>query len=794
MSGMRLAALALGPLAGNALQLQQPQLWPAGAYLGLIGAAAIAGLIAWRVHWVAAVVALAALAFGATGLRAQARLDDALVPELEGRDIVVTGIVAQLPRRLPDGVRFVFEVEAAALQSRSVTVPSRVLLGWYGGVQDEVLMLAPYEALAAGQRWRFTVRLRQPHGNLNPHGFDTELWMFEQGLRAAGAVRATERSAAVLLEARVGAPIERARQWVRDAIERRVADVRAAGVLAALAVGDQAAIERSDWDVFRATGIAHLVSISGLHVTMFAWLAAALVSRLWRLSPRALLWRPAPVVARWGGLVAATAYALLAGWGVPAQRTVWMLATAALLASLNLRWPWPLVLLAVAVVVTVIDPWALLQPGFWLSFAAVGLLIVSARPAARPPTRRAALEQALRQGLRTQVVATLGLAPLSLLFFQQVSIVGFVANLFAIPWVTLVITPLALLGVAMPPLWSLGAACVQVLAAALQSLAQWPGAVWTAAAAPWWMQAAALAGAALLVLPLPWRLRALALPLMLPLFVPPVARPAEGALQITVADVGQGSAVLVRTRSHALLYDTGAQYASESDAGARVLVPLLRALGVPRLDLLMLSHRDSDHVGGAAAVLAALPVAALSSSLEASHPLRAGRAHRRCEAGQAWSWDGVRFEVLHPGASDFQRADARPNALSCVLAVTDARGWRVLMTGDLEAEQEQRLVQAHAAALRSAVLLVPHHGSKTSSTPAFIDAVAPRAAAVQAGYRNRFGHPAPEIERRYVERGIAFLRSDRCGAWQASSPAAGTETQCQRDVARRYWHHRFAAP
>jgi competence protein ComEC len=391
-------------------------------------------------------------------------------------------------------------------------------------------------------------------------------------------------------------------------------------------------------------------------------------------------------------------------------------------------------------------------------------------------------------------VATLGLAPLSLLFFQQVSIVGFVANLFAIPWVTLVITPLALLGAAMPPLWSLGAACVQVLAAALQSLAQWPGAVWTAAAAPWWMQAAALAGAALLVLPLPWRLRALALPLMLPLFVPPVARPAEGALQITVADVGQGSAVLVRTRSHALLYDTGAQYASESDAGARVLVPLLRALGVPRLDLLMLSHRDSDHVGGAAAVLAALPVAALSSSLEATHPLRAGRAHRRCEAGQAWSWDGVRFEVLHPDASDFQRADARPNALSCVLAVTDARGWRVLLTGDLEAEQEQRLLQAHAAALRSAVLLVPHHGSKTSSTPAFIDAVAPQAAAVQAGYRNRFGHPAPEIERRYVERGIAFLRSDRCGAWRASSPAAGTETQCQRDVARRYWHHRFAAP
>lgn len=801
-TGLRIAACALALVCGAALQLQQPALWSAVSYAALIAAALAAFALAWRWHWGAAVIGLAALAFAGTGLRAHARLADALPAALEGRDVVVTGVVAQLPRRLPEGVRFAFDVDSATLQGQPAGVPSRILLGWYGGWQDEVLMLAPYEQLAAGQRWRFVVRLKQPHGSLNPHGFDTELWMFEQGLRATGAVRATERNAAQLLQANAGAPIERLRQRVRDAIEARVPDARAAGVVTALAVGDQAAIDRADWDVFRTTGIAHLVSISGLHVTMLAWLAAALISRLWRMNVRAMLWLPAAAAARWGGLGAATMYALLSGWGVPAQRTLWMLASAALLAHMGLRWPWPLVLLAVAAVVAAIDPWALMQPGFWLSFAAVGLLIAATPQddaAPRGPAgsvwTAAALGRALRGGLRTQAVATVGLAPLTLLFFQQVSLIGFAANLLAIPLITFIVTPLALAGVLAPPLWSLAAACVQGLTAVLQHLAALPAAVWTAAAAPWWMQAAALLGAALLVMRLPWSVRALAVPLMLPLFAPPIDRADEGAMFVTVADVGQGSAVLVRTRTHALLHDTGAQYTPDSDAGSRVLVPLLRAFGVRRLDLLMLSHRDGDHVGGAAAVMSAFDVAALSSSIEAVHPLRArATPHRRCEAGQSWQWDGVRFDVLHPAAEDYARSDAKPNTMSCVLAVTDALGQRVLLTGDLEAEQESRLVRDQAAALRSAVLLVPHHGSKTSSSPAFLDAVAPRVALVQAGYRNRYGHPAPAVEARYAERGIVFINTVGCGAWSASADSAAEGIGddigvCERRRSRRYWHH-----
>ena len=261
-------------------------------------------------------------------------------------------------------------------------------------------------------------------------------------------------------------------------------------------------------------------------------------------------------------------------------------------------------------------------------------------------------------------------------------------------------------------------------------------------------------------------------------------------MHITLVDIGQGSAALVRTRNHLLLHDAGPQYSRESEAGTRVLLPLLRAQAARRIDLLMLSHRDADHVGGAAALMAALPVTALWSSLEASHPLRAGKVpHTRCEAGQQWQWDGVSFVVLHPLAADYERPGLKPNAMSCVLRVTDAAGNRLLLTGDIEAEQEQRLVATDAAALRSSVLVVPHHGSKTSSTAAFLDAVAPQVAVMQAGYRNRYGHPAPPVLARYAEHGIAIVRSDRCGAW---TWRPGEGATCERDAAARYWHHRAA--
>jgi competence protein ComEC len=798
VGGWRLAALPIAWLAGVALQLCERSLLAPARYQTIVACALLAAFAApWLACALRATLAIAAalaLGFAVSGWHASALLADALPAELEGRDVVLSGVVASLPQQGPSGVRFRFAVDP---EGAPAGVPPSLALGWYAGFDDDAALVQPRSSLRAGQRWRFTVRLRQPHGLLNPHGYDVELAWLEQGVRATGYVR---DAPATLVDASAGFPVERARQHVRDAIDAHVADRRAAGVLAALAVGDQAAIERDDWDLFRNTGVAHLMSISGLHVTMFAWLFGSLVAIAWRRSARAAHLMPAPAAARWGGLAAAAAYAVFAGWGVPSQRTVWMLATVTLLQSLGLRWPWTVVLLAAAFVVTLLDPWALLQAGFWLSFAAVALLM-SSSPAAAPrredgakavgwrswPARVVAIA---RGGLRTQLVATLGLTPLTLVIFQQVSLVGFAANLVAIPLVTLVITPLALLGIALAPLWSIGAWLVGLLDALLGWLAAIPGAVWTAPAAPAWARIAGLVAAALVVLPLPWRARALAVPLALALVLPPVARPAAGAFDVVAADVGQGTAVLVRTRSHVLVFDSGPAYSRESDAGQRVLVPLLRGRGERRLDLLVLSHRDNDHTGGARSLFAALDVAAVASSLEDGHPLLDGaRPARRCVAGERWQWDGVDFAILHPNADDYARS-AKSNAMSCVLRV-EGGGRSVLLTGDIERDQESALVVA-GTALRSDVLVVPHHGSRTSSSAAFLDAVHPRIAVFQAGYRNRFGHPAPDVVERYRERGIAVVTTAACGAWQwrADGPEGGS---CERDVERRYWHHRLVA-
>ncbi len=795
---------ALGVLLGSAAQLQQAGLHSALEMAALGGLALVSAALGWRRHerWAGTLLltlAAVVLAFAAANGRAAWRLGESLAPSLEGQDLQVTGVIGQLPRSTLAGTRFVLEVEQARQGPLPVDVPPRLALAWYRGVDEDALLGGPAEELRAGQRWQLPVRLRRPHGPFNPHGFDLELWLFEQGIGASGTVRSRSGASALLLDAKAGQALQRARQDIRDAIARRVHDPAVAGVLAALTVGDQQAIERADWDVFRNTGVAHLVAISGLHITMFAWLAAAMVGRVWCLCPRCVLRLPAPLAARWGGVLAALAYALLAGWGVPAQRTVGMLATVALLRSGGLRWPQPAVLLAVAAVMALADPWALLQPGFWLSFGAVAFLVVSEpvfrRPDAPPASGwRIALLHAIQGAAHTQAVATVGLAPVSMFFFQQVSVVGLPANLLAIPLVTLLITPLALLGVVLPPLWSLAAELVAFLRLVLGWLSSWPWAVWHAAVAPPWAMVCGLLGAAVAVLPLPWRQRAMALPLMLPLLMPSVPRPAEGEFEVVAADIGQGTSVLVRTARHLLVYDAGPAYSTESDAGVRILLPLLRARGERRVDLLMLSHRDADHVGGAAALLAGLPVQQLSTSLADEHPLLAGGApHRRCAAGQAWSWDGVQFEVLHPLTGDYA-LPLKPNALSCVLRVQGVAGGRprnLLLTGDIEAAQEAALLARSGSALRSDVLLVPHHGSRTSSTLAFLEAVQPGVAVVQAGYRSRYGHPAPAVMARYQQAGITVQRSDDCGAWQL--PSQG-RAQCERQRARRYWHHPGVGP
>ncbi len=769
----------------------------------------------------------ALLGFALTGLRAVAFQADALAPELEGADIQVVGVVAAMPQRSEAGLRFRLDVESAQLLRRglaadsadsepmqgptaqptrsiSVRLPPRLSLAWYSGLQRaEDPAAVPFaelqqgaRALQAGERWALTVRLKAPHGTANPHGFDYELWMWEQGLQANGYVRATPKdvasgSAPRMIGSTWQHPIEAARQKVRDAIFARVTEPRLAGVIAALVVGDQAAIERSDWDIYRATGVAHLMSISGLHVTMFAWAAALAVGLLWRRSQRAMHWLPAQHAALIGGVLLATGYALFSGWGVPSQRTIWMLASVALLRLSGKQWPWPLVWLLAMAVVVAIDPWALLQAGFWLSFVAVGVLFASGRSAAPEPgpgLRHHPFIQKLAGVAREQWLITLALAPLSLLLFQQVSLIGLLANSVAIPWVTLVVTPLAMLGVVWTPLWDMAALCVQLLGQVLQWFALWPWATLSVAAPPFVLGAAAVVGGVVLALRLPWPLRAMGLAALLPALLWQAPRPPPGQFELLAADIGQGNAVLVRTARHGLLYDTGPRFSRESDAGQRTLVPLLRALD-ERLDTLIVSHRDSDHSGGALAVQAMQPGAALLSSLEASHEIisarAAGQATQRCSAGQRWQWDGVDFQILHPQAADYD-APGKPNAMSCVLRISNGQR-TALLVADIEAAQEARLL-ADAAPIRAELLLAPHHGSKTSSTDAFLDAVKPSIAIFQSGYRNRFNHPAPEVAQRYIDRHIRRITSPDCGAatWRSDQPQ---QVVCQRQLKQRYWQH-----
>jgi competence protein ComEC len=798
----------VGAVLGVALQLQQPALWALSTYLVWLVAGGLGVLVlgfARRV-WPVALLGLALLAgtltgFGLTGARAAFFMSSALDPALQGVDIEVTGRIASLPQRSAQGERFELVVESAARSGEAVRLPRRLQLGWYGGASAQPeggswSLSAASPGLRAGERWRFTVRLRSPHGNANPHGFDRERWLWEQGIQATGYVRSGPRDPAPKrLGDTLWHPMDTLRQTVAERIEARVADdPRSAGVLAALVVGDQSAIERADWELFRTTGVAHLMSISGLHVTLFAWLATALVGALWRrlarVWPQALLAVPAPWAAGMGGMALATAYALFSGWGVPAQRTVLMLAVVVALRLGVRHWPWPMVWLLAMSAVLLLDPWALLQPGFWLSFVAVGILFAT-DPGGRQRAHGAQAlgwsargARALWGLVREQGVVTVALAPLTLLLFGQWSVVGLAANLVAIPLVTLLITPLALLGVLLPPLWDVAAWAVHGLSLGLQWLAHWSWAALFRPVAPAPLALAAVLGGVLLVLRLPWAVR-LAGPLLLwpaLLYMPP--RPAPGQFELLALDVGQGSAVLLRTATHSLLYDTGPRYGPQpdaADAGDRVVLPLLRALG-ERLDTVVVSHRDSDHAGGAAVVQAAQPQARWLSSFDADPA-------RRCIAGQRWHWDGVDFELLHPQPAHYADDGSgrlSSNAMSCVLRVSNGAhsAW---LGGDIDAAQEVRLALARPDE-RATVMLAPHHGSQTSSSPVLLNTLRPSHVIVQSGYRNRFGHPAPVVLERYRERGIPWVGSPDCGAatWRSSEPDT---VACQREVDRRYWHH-----
>lgn len=722
------------------------------------------------------------LGFAWAGLMAQHRLTETLATSDEGRDVEVVGVVATLPQPFERGVRFVFDVEQA-----DASVPTRVSLAWYRGWRpqdDDDFHLVP--ELKPGERWHLTVRLKRPHGNLNPHGFDYEAWLLEQDIRATGYVRRSRGN--VRLDDSVMRPgylVERLRQRIRDRFERVLGDAPHGGILVALAIGDQQAIAPEYWQTFARTGVTHLLSVSGLHITMVAGLAAWLTGWGWRRSSRLALRLPAQKAAALAGFLAALMYALVAGYAVPAQRTLYMLAVVAVALWTGRTTVVSRVLALALLLVLLLDPWAVLAAGFWLSFGAVGLLFFVA-------SGRLGEGHWLASWARAQWAVTLGMVPALLALFQQFSIVSPLANAVAIPVVSLVVTPLALLG-ALPladPLLVLAHAIVTAVMALLVWLASSPWAVWQQQAPPVWAVVLGVAGVAWLLLPRGFPARWLGVLALVPLLLVLPPRPAEGEATVTVLDVGQGLAVHVQTAHHDLLYDAGPAFSADADSGNRIILPYLRAQGVRRLDAMVISHTDKDHEGGAGAVASGVPTALMLSSLPAQHPLSLlPTPWRRCRDGDRWQWDGVGFEVLHPTAEDYDRAAVAANDLSCVLRVT-AAGKSVMLTGDITARNEMALLGRHSSDLAADVLVPPHHGSRSSSTEAFVAAVSPRLTVFSAGYRNRFGHPAVEVAERYRTAGSGLWRTDRQGAVIVELSQRGIAATTQIERRPRYWYQR----
>ncbi|MDD2775678.1 MAG: DNA internalization-related competence protein ComEC/Rec2 [Gallionella sp.] len=748
------------------------------------------------------------LGFYHAAWQATQRINVSLPEAWQGKEIEIVGVVSNLPRVHDRGQGLMFDVEHTI--TPHVHVPPYLYLSTY---QDANNPLPPFRA---GERWQLTVRLKRPHGSSNPYGFDFERWALENQVRAVGYVY--NKGLNIRADALAAGWNYRLLSWraaILEKFQTTLGNAPYAGVLIALAIGEQSAIPSAQWQVFTRTGVNHLMSISGLHITMLASLAFALTYAMWRRSTRLTLLIPARKAAALVALLVALSYSLLAGYGVPAQRTVYMVGAVAVALWLNRQFSLAQILSIALLGVLIPDPWAVSSPGFWLSFSAVGLILyvtayrIDSRSGlqqgdalrASPSYYDLANEEAdsiwnrrmntfhrvLREYLTVQWAMTIGLIPLLLAMFQQISIVSPIANAFAIPLVSFIVVPLTLLGAALPwdvPLW-LAHIAMDIVMVGLDSLNSLPQAVWTQHAPPAWTIVVGMIGVVWILLPRGFPARWLGIIWLMPMFLNAPEPPDAGHARIVIFDVGQGLSVAVQTQQHALLYDTGADFSGDADSGNRVIVPNLRAMGIAELDTLVLSHDDNDHTGGADSVLQAMPVGWIRSSMP-DDVLQAdfNRTGTRCIDGQAWDWDGVHFTFLHPDASPSDKV--HDNDQSCVLRISIGQQ-HILLVGDIEKLAEARLLNQHRAELAANLLVVPHHGSKSSSSDEFVAAVLPEYAVFTVGYRNRFGHPRPEITQRYSDAGAELLRSDEDGAILVNMNAQGLSLERHRQAHRRYW-------
>lgn len=726
----------------------------------LIGLILGAVFLAWRRHW-PLVFFLSGIVWAS--IFANWQLGERLPASAINQELIVEGYISSLPQQQGQRHSFDFVVTQPDQQ-----FPDKIRLNWYQAEVD----------LAAGQHWRLPVKLKPPHGRLNPGGFDYEAWLFANRIGANGYVRNKPAPQALPESFALGRFFASCRQKIADRIDQALPNGQQLGLIKALSIGSQTSISQSQWQVFRITGVIHLVVISGSHISLIAGLVFLWVRRFWaRTGILSLAPHSMAAIASW---LSAILYAGLAGFNIPSLRALLMLSIT-LAALVWQRHNSSLHVLALALIsILLFDPLAVLTVGFWLSFAAIALLIYLA-------SGRLKLSHNWKTAASSQLLITLGLTPLLIMFFQQFSLIAPVANWIAVPIVGIIVVPLLLIAVGLLFCWpTLGELLLklcdqllQVLYWLLSQLAGLPLANLNTLDPPWYVAILAITGILLILSPKGFPCRYLSPVFFLPLILLEAPRPEPGEVWLSLLDVGQGLATVVQTHQHSLVFDTGAKYADYSDMGDSVLLPFLHHQGLSSLDQLIISHADNDHSGGANTILNALPVNQISSSAWPWAELTNGHY---CEAEQSWTWDQVQFQILSPPNTHFNSE----NDNSCVLKISNKQQ-QFLLTGDIETSAEAWLVKQYGSQLQSSVLIAPHHGSKTSSSFDFLQQVKPQLILIPAGYLNRFKFPHPQVLKRYQQIGSTWLSTAKEGAIEVKTEGLNLQVIRQRKQKQRYW-------
>ncbi|MEN8205097.1 MAG: DNA internalization-related competence protein ComEC/Rec2 [Pseudomonadota bacterium] len=713
------------------------------------------------------------LGFFWTALLAEFALDPALDPVLEGKTVLVEGRVLDRPRQITHRqTRFLFYIERLDAGQGWSDFQGKVRLSSY----------SPDLKVAHSERWQLAVRLKRPHGFSNPGGFDFEQWLFQQGIMATGYVR-QDKARNRLLSVTGVSIINRFRSRLMSAYDGMSADTPSLAIIRALTIGDRSALSTSQWEVLRATGTSHLVAISGLHVSLVAGLVFWLARFVWMRCGYLVERCPANKVAAVVAVFAALAYALLAGFGIPVRRALIMVSIFMLSIVSDQNASFSRSIALAVMIILLLDPLAVLSPGWWLSFWAVTVIAycIGGRRGTRGFTQK---------WVYMHLVLALTMVPLLLVFFQQASVIAPLANSVAVPFVGMLVVPVALIGTLGFSLsetageWVLRAAAevMDIVWPWLDSLAGLEFALWQQHQPVAWTLVPAFVGLAILFMPRGMPGRWLALLLLLPLVVVEPERPEWGEAQLTLLDVGQGLSAVVQTQRHVLVYDAGPRFSETFDTGKAVVAPFLRHSGIRKLNMLIVSHGDNDHIGGVASLLADFPADQLLTSVTEKMPVTGARD---CWRDQRWVWEGVSFTLLHP----YRSSQFRGNDASCVLRIESAGGHRVMLTGDIEGPAEQALLRQPRQQLSAAVLVAPHHGSDTSSTPAFIKAVYPDIVLFPSGYRNRYGFPKSPVVDRYADIHAEMYETGLSGALTVtlSSDDEKPAVRRFRDERRRYW-------